>query len=1000
MMMTSVPETAILKQPFHKNTLDSLWGVDSISFFGSGSPMRSYSPTISDLSEASVLPSTEDACTSSESCANSEHSYCATAPSSHGTNPTLFGLNQEEIFRDLYGSDHEASASGLESPLHSLLGGIALPEMTGHATSHLTQSMLDPSFWPVSSAPADRRSSAGLTGFDATIGSRNTPSRCSSFNSGVNGGAPAGPSMPLNCSQDPQVPMFRSASQGNLVPNKVQNTRAPSKLRNSSCVSLSHGRAPLGEADSSSVLDELMLAQQQQQGQHSSLLAEALKLLAAGGDPNTSLPMPGVSAMDPNGLLEGFQNQQQLQAMYMAAKMYNPFMQQPTVHGMSGLQALAALQAQASSMPQLNPYLGMGLMPGMMSGMSGGFGNPSLPAMSLPMMMNHNLGPTGGAMPNAGASGVPAGLTSTAEVAAYYRGMMEAQSAMASAMAGVSGGKDQAEILTLLMAATQQQAGQGGAASPVPYLGSETPPARETTEILEKIDEAFAGWKEEQDEDMALDALIDQKHHEAPVRHSSFSGLKSPGMPARRAVGRSTSTMDIGTKAAKSKLSEQFEGASAEWGMVSSSPTGKRSESVSERRPGAVDPVLDDFKNRKNTRFEFEDITGHVAEFSLDQHGSRFIQQKLETVSSAELGEALEEILPVCLTLVTDVFGNYVVQKFLEHGNAEQRMKVVSAVKGHVLTLSLQMYGCRVIQKALEVLLAEEQVLLIAEMDCQVMRCVRDQNGNHVVQKIIECVPTVHIQPLLDNLLQCVVQLSSHPFGCRVIQRILEHCQDKAKRGVVMDEIFKATCQLSQDQYGNYVIQHVIQHGSADERYKIVTELAPQIVPLSMHKFASNVVEKCLVHCNTVERDVLIKSMLGSVKEDAEEVTVGSDGMPVGEDPLQQMMKDQFGNYVVQKVLEVCDERQREVLLGRVRAQLHALKRFTYGKHIVARVEKLLSAGTRLQTSTKSRMLPDDSEVAAMVAAAAESADSVASSPSSSLMSKSPKGSDYGKVGK
>lgn len=59
----------------------------------------------------------------------------------------------------------------------------------------------------------------------------------------------------------------------------------------------------------------------------------------------------------------------------------------------------------------------------------------------------------------------------------------------------------------------------------------------------------------------------------------------------------------------------------------------------------------------------------------------------------------------------------------------------------------------------------------------------------------------------------------------------------------------------------------------------------------------------------------------------------------------QAMMKDQFANYVVQKVLETCDESQRELLLGRIRVHLHALKKYTYGKHIVARVEKLVAAG-------------------------------------------------------
>jgi hypothetical protein len=63
---------------------------------------------------------------------------------------------------------------------------------------------------------------------------------------------------------------------------------------------------------------------------------------------------------------------------------------------------------------------------------------------------------------------------------------------------------------------------------------------------------------------------------------------------------------------------------------------------------------------------------------------------------------------------------------------------------------------------------------------------------------------------------------------------------------------------------------------------------------------------------------------------------------------MQAMMKDQFANYVVQKVLETCDESQRELLLGRIRVHLHALKKYTYGKHIVARVEKLVAAGGEL----------------------------------------------------
>lgn len=56
-------------------------------------------------------------------------------------------------------------------------------------------------------------------------------------------------------------------------------------------------------------------------------------------------------------------------------------------------------------------------------------------------------------------------------------------------------------------------------------------------------------------------------------------------------------------------------------------------------------------------------------------------------------------------------------------------------------------------------------------------------------------------------------------------------------------------------------------------------------------------------------------------------------------------MKDQFGNYVVQKVLETCDDRSLELILSRIKVHLNTLKKYTYGKHIVSRVEKLITTG-------------------------------------------------------
>lgn len=64
----------------------------------------------------------------------------------------------------------------------------------------------------------------------------------------------------------------------------------------------------------------------------------------------------------------------------------------------------------------------------------------------------------------------------------------------------------------------------------------------------------------------------------------------------------------------------------------------------------------------------------------------------------------------------------------------------------------------------------DQQIIMVKELDGHVMKCVRDQNGNHVVQKCIECVPEDSIQFIVSVFYDQVVTLSTHPYGCRVVQ--------------------------------------------------------------------------------------------------------------------------------------------------------------------------------------------------------------------------------------
>ena len=67
---------------------------------------------------------------------------------------------------------------------------------------------------------------------------------------------------------------------------------------------------------------------------------------------------------------------------------------------------------------------------------------------------------------------------------------------------------------------------------------------------------------------------------------------------------------------------------------------------------------------------------------------------------------------------------------------------------------------------------------------------------------------------------------------------------------------------LIQDQYGNYVIQHVLEKGKPQDKALVVSKVLGQVLTMSKHKFASNVVEKCVAHGTKKDRQHLLEEVV------------------------------------------------------------------------------------------------------------------------------------------
>lgn len=189
--------------------------------------------------------------------------------------------------------------------------------------------------------------------------------------------------------------------------------------------------------------------------------------------------------------------------------------------------------------------------------------------------------------------------------------------------------------------------------------------------------------------------------------------------------------------------------------------------------------------------------------------------------------------------------------------------------------------SCRIIQKALLVLDEASACKIITELQDieEVIPFIFDPHANHVVQRAIQTISNFakaaadhgdsdaaanlmnQIKFILDDVIANIEQLSKHRYGCRVVQRAIEHSPEE-QRDDVLKEIVECHRSLVEDQFGNYVIQQAIAIGSEELLTAIVESLNEDdaILRFSKHKYASNVVEAMLT--NATSREAILNAML------------------------------------------------------------------------------------------------------------------------------------------
>jgi len=205
------------------------------------------------------------------------------------------------------------------------------------------------------------------------------------------------------------------------------------------------------------------------------------------------------------------------------------------------------------------------------------------------------------------------------------------------------------------------------------------------------------------------------------------------------------------------------------------------------------------------------------------------------------------------------------------------------------------------------------------------MKCA---NANHVLQKCIGTMRPMDSQFIIDELVHAgpgaVAKAARHRYGCRVLQRLYEHCAPDQMR-LISEDLVKDALPLCRHIFAKYVMQHLIEHGS-DEHVAALTQMLALHAPaLGADGSACAVIGKALEHSGSMAQVNLVQSLLQQPAL------------------LTEMSCSRHGHLAAKLALELSDGFRKRVALTEL-ADKHyeKLKASRYGRVLIAYVRKCM----------------------------------------------------------
>lgn len=329
----------------------------------------------------------------------------------------------------------------------------------------------------------------------------------------------------------------------------------------------------------------------------------------------------------------------------------------------------------------------------------------------------------------------------------------------------------------------------------------------------------------------------------------------------------------------------------------------------------------------QNVNPNYQEILVNARSLIQDQSGCRFLQKKIDEdneVTNSLFAVLFNDIIAMC----TDSFGNYLIQKMLETMTPANIEKFTELISQKFSFIAISTYGTRVIQKLLEVLSVQVDLdSLKPTFDSlnnliinNIVQLSSDSNSSHIIIKYVNVIKYPYNIPLFESVYTNFIPLCKDKHGCCVIQKCIEAGSNEQKEKLFI--LSNTHCEeLISDQFGNYVIQFVVGINSEIINKYIVNIIMKNLVLLCKEKYASNVIEKFLYNKSSYS-----KIVLDTIRKD--------------ENLVHELILDQYGNYIVQRILMIIIGEPRMKMIQMIVKWYDEIKMVPFGPRLIAKLSE------------------------------------------------------------